>query len=66
MNINDHSTKVKNLVYVFAYIKTLVDDEDLVAVALNGFGKDYSQFFTSIVVRETFPNFQNLITLLIR
>ncbi len=27
--------------------------------------KDYSQFRTSIVVRKTFPNFQDLITLLI-
>jgi hypothetical protein len=36
-----------------------------VAVTLNGLGKDYSQFRTSIVVRKTFPNFQDLITLLI-
>jgi hypothetical protein len=36
-----------------------------VAVTLNGLGKDYSQFRTWITVRETFPNFQNLITLLI-
>jgi hypothetical protein len=32
---------------------------------LNGLGKDYSQFRTSIAVRKTFPDFQNLITLLI-
>ncbi len=42
-----------------------IDDEDLVAVTLNGLGKDYSQFLTSIAVRETFPDFQDLITLLI-
>jgi hypothetical protein len=36
-----------------------------VAVTLNGLGKYYSQFRTSIAVRETFPNFQDLITLLI-
>jgi hypothetical protein len=36
-----------------------------VAVTLNGLGKDYSQFRTSIAVRETFLNFQDLITLLI-
>ncbi len=35
------------------------------AVTLNGLGKDYSQFRTSIAVRETFLNFQDLITLLI-
>jgi hypothetical protein len=56
MNINDYSTKVKNLVDALASIGALVDDEDLVAVTLNGLGKDYNQFRTSIAVRETFPN----------
>jgi hypothetical protein len=65
MNINDYSTKVKNLVDVLASIGAPVHDEDLVAVTLNGLGKDYSQFCTSITVQETFPNFQDLITLLI-
>jgi len=65
MNINDYSTKVRNLADVLASIRAPVDDEDLVAVTLNGLGKNYSQFRTSIVVQETFPNFQDLITLLI-
>jgi len=65
MNINDYSIKVKNLADVLASIGDPVDDENLVAVTLNGLGKDYSQFRTSITVRETFPDFQNLITLLI-
>ncbi len=65
MNINDYSTKVKNLADALASIGALVDDEDLVAMTLNGFGKDYSQFCTSIAVRETFPDFQDLITILI-
>jgi hypothetical protein len=65
MNISDYSTKVKNLANALASIGALVDDEDLVVVTLNGLGKDYSQFLTSIVVRETFPDFQDLITLLI-
>jgi len=42
MNINDYSIKVKNLAYVLAFIKAPVDDEDLMAVTLNGRGKDYS------------------------
>jgi hypothetical protein len=42
MNINDYSTKVKNLADVLASIGALVNDEDLVAVTLNGFGKNYS------------------------
>jgi hypothetical protein len=39
MNINDYFTKVKNLANAFTSIGTLVDDEDLVAVTLNGLGK---------------------------
>ncbi len=65
MNINDYSTKVKNLANPLASIGALVDDENLVAMTLNGLGKYDSQFRTSIVVRETFLDFQELITLLI-
>jgi hypothetical protein len=65
MNINDYSTKVKNLVDALASIGAPIDDEDLVVVTSNGLGKDYSQFHTSIAVRETFPDFQDLITLFI-
>jgi len=50
MNINDYSIKVKNLVNALASIKAPVDDEDLVVVTLNGLGKNYSQFRTSIIV----------------
>jgi hypothetical protein len=42
MNINDYSTKVKNLANVFASIGTPIDEEDLVAVTLNGVEKNYS------------------------
>jgi len=42
ININDYFTKVKNLADAFASIGTLVDDDDLMAVTLNGLGKDYS------------------------
>ncbi len=56
---------MKNLVDALASIGAHVYDEDLVAVTLNGLGKYYSQFCTSIVVRETFFDFQDLITLLI-
>jgi hypothetical protein len=65
MNINDYSIKVKNLADALASIGALVDDEDLVVVTLNGLGKDYSQFRTLITIRETFPEFQDLITLFI-
>jgi hypothetical protein len=65
MNISDYSIKVKNLANALASIGAPIDDEDLVVVTLNGLGKNYSQFRTSIAVGKTFPNFQNLITLLI-
>jgi len=42
MNFNDYSTKVKNLANTLTSIGAPVDDEDLVAVTLNGLGKDYS------------------------
>jgi len=63
MNINDYYTKVKNLANALTSIRAPVDDEDLVVMTLNGLGKNYSQFHTSIVVRETFLDFQDLITL---
>ncbi len=65
MNISDNITKVKNLIDVFASIRAPIDDEDLVAMILNGLGKDYSQFHTSIAILETVPDFQDLMTLLI-
>jgi hypothetical protein len=42
MSINDYFTKVKNLADVLASKRTPIDDEDLMAMTLNGFGKDYS------------------------
>jgi ketopantoate reductase len=50
MNIIDYFTKVKNLTNVFASIKAPINDENLVAVTLNGLGKYYSQFCTSIII----------------
>jgi hypothetical protein len=50
MNISDYSTKMKNLTDDLTSIETHVDDEDLVAVTLNGLGKNYNKFRTSIAV----------------
>jgi hypothetical protein len=44
MNINDYSTKVKNLVNALVFIGALVNGENLLDVTLNYFGKYYSQF----------------------
>jgi hypothetical protein len=42
MNISDYATKVKNLIDALASIGAPIDDEDLMAVTLNGLGKYYS------------------------
>jgi hypothetical protein len=54
MNISDYSTKVKNLADALASIGAPVDYEDLMAMTLNGLGKNYSQFRTSIAIRKHF------------
>jgi hypothetical protein len=66
MNISNYFIEVKNLVDVFASIGAHVDDENLMVMTLNAFGKDYSQFQTLITVQETLHDFQELITLFIR
>jgi hypothetical protein len=60
-----HSLPFLFFPHKIASIGTPVYDEDLVVMTLNGLIKDYSQFHTSIVVRKTFINFQDLISLLI-
>ena len=57
--------KVKSLADSLGSIGAPVDDEDLVSVTLNGLGREYAQFRTSIGVRETFPDFQELVALLL-
>ena len=65
MSINDYHMKVKKIADALASIGSPVEDDDLVSVTLNGLGKDYAQFRTSISVREKFPDFEELIALLI-
>jgi hypothetical protein len=65
MNISHYFTKLKNLVDALASIKTPMNDEDLVAMTLMDLEKNCTQFRTSIIVQKMFPNFHDLITLLI-
>jgi hypothetical protein len=65
MNINEYSTKVKNFTNILAFIGACINDGDIVIVTLNGLGKYSNQFRISITIRETFLNFQKLITLFI-
>jgi len=65
MSINEYSLKIKGIVESLASIKLSVDDDDLVNVCLNGLGKEYKPFRTSITVKENVPNFQDLVSMLI-
>jgi len=65
MFINEYSLKIKGIVESLAFINVSVDDDDLVSVYLNGLGKEYKPFKTSITVRENVPNFQDLVSMLI-
>ena len=65
LNINEYSMKVKGLADSLGSIGAPIDDENIVSLTLNGLGREYAQFRTSIGVHETFPNFQELISLLL-
>jgi hypothetical protein len=65
MSINEYSLKIKGIVKSLASINVFVDDDDLVNVCLNGLGKEYKPFKTSITVRENVPNFRDLVSILI-
>ncbi len=40
-------------------------NDDLFSVCLNGLGKEYKPFKTSITIMENVPNFQDLVSMLI-
>ncbi len=45
---------MKNLIDVNVSIGALIYDDNLMVVTLNGLGKDYNQFCTSIAVQKKF------------
>ncbi len=65
MSINEYSLKIKGIVESLSSINVSVDDDDLVNVCLNGLGKEYKLFKTSITVKENVPNFRDLVSMLI-
>ncbi len=65
MSINEYSLKIKGIVESLASINVSVDDDDLVSISLNGLGKEYKPFKTSITVKENVPNFRDLVSMLI-
>ncbi len=65
MSINEYSLKIKGIVESLASINVFVDDDDLVNVCLNGLGKEYKPFKTSMTVRVNVPNFRDFVSMLI-
>jgi len=65
MSINEYSLKIKGIVESLAFINVSMDDDDLVSICLNGLGKEYKPFKTSITVKENVPNFRDLVSMLI-
>ena len=53
--------EVKGLEDSLGSIGAPTDDEDLVSMTLNGLGREYAQFQTSISVHETSLIFKNLL-----
>ncbi len=62
MSINQYSLKIEGIVESPASINVSVDDDDLVNVCLNGLGKEYKPFKTSITIKENVPNFRDLVS----
>ena len=58
--------KIKEAVDALGSIGAPLEDDDLVSTILNGLNDDkWKAFSTSVYVRETFPNFEDLISLMI-
>ena len=54
-NIQDYVQEIKGTTNVLASINAHVDDSGLVALALNGLGKEYKNFDTSISTERWEP-----------
>ena len=67
MSVNDFVLKIKDVSDALSSIGSLVDNDDLVAFTLNGLREDnkWKSFINSIYVRDTLPNFEQLISLMI-
>ena len=65
--MNDYVLKIKDVSDALASISSVVDNEDLVAFCLNGLRDDdkWMSFITSVYVRDTLPNFEQLVSLMI-
>ena len=62
LSVNDYVLKIKEVANALGSIGAPPKDDDLVSTILNGSHYEiWKAFSTSIYVRETFPNFEDLI-----
>ena len=64
-SVTDYILSIRTIIDQLGSIGVTVDDDDLIMVTLNGLGREYKPFETSIAVRDTYPSFQELIPLLV-
>ena len=67
MSVNDYVLKIKDLIDALASIGSPVDNDDKVAFCLNGLreGDKWKSFITSVYVRDSMPEFDQLIALMV-
>ena len=66
LSVNDYVLKIKEVADALGSIGAPPEDDDLVSAVLNGLNDDkWKAFSTSVYVREKFPDFEELISLMI-
>ena len=67
MTVNEYVLKVRSIADALAAIDAMPDDDDLVSSTLGGLNneKAWKSFVTSVYVRKPFPDFDELISLMI-
>ena len=67
MTVNEYVLKVRSIADALAAIDAMPDDDDLVSSSLGGLNneKAWKSFITSVYVRKPFPDFDELVSLMI-
>ncbi|MCO5600850.1 hypothetical protein L7F22_054967 [Adiantum nelumboides] len=67
MSINDYALRVRSIADSLAANDAMPDDDDLLSSTLGGLNneKAWKSFFTSVYVRKPFPDFDELVSLMI-
>ena len=66
LSINDYVLKIKEVADALGSVGASLEDDDLVSALLNGLNDEKWKYFSTFVyVREKFPDFEDLISLMI-